>query len=155
VTGGGGSGSVRSDWQPVVGGLVERGASGIRLLGSRCATCGSAAFPAVDICRNPTCSESMILPATFGGPGRLWGRTVLRYPPPQPALKDDPYVPLVVGLVDLDDGLRLFTRLVEHDGPILVGQAVVMTDLALGADSDGVVRWGWAFGGAEVVGDER
>jgi uncharacterized OB-fold protein len=54
--------------------------------------------------------------AAFGPRGRLWSCSVQNYPPPPPAVYDEPYVPYALGVVDLADGLRVMGR-VRADDP--------------------------------------
>jgi hypothetical protein len=99
---------------PVAEGLFAETADGPRLLGSRCATCGTPYFPRATLCRKPDCAESRLEDAAFGPRGTLWSYTVQYYPPPPPAKYDEPYAPYAMGMVDLE-GLRVLARISTDD----------------------------------------
>jgi hypothetical protein len=118
----------------------------IRLVGSRCQNCGSPFFPAVSRCANPDCDNSSIVGARFGGQGTLWSYARQNYAPPDPVLRDEPFVPYVLGLVDLDDGLRIFGRIDTDDETQLeVNARVEIVSGHLGTDEAGAPRIGWKF----------
>ncbi|MBJ7593796.1 MAG: Zn-ribbon domain-containing OB-fold protein [Candidatus Dormibacteraeota bacterium] len=83
-----------------------------RLIGSRCASCGALAFP-----RRVTCArcgdiddQSEILLGPFG---RLYTFAVVqRAPEAFPT-------PYVIGYVDLDEGVRVFTQILTDDSSSL------------------------------------
>ncbi len=101
---------------PVVEGLFAETAEGARLLGSRCVTCGTPYFPRSTLCHNPACDTSSMEDASFGPRGKLWSCAIQNYPPPAPAKYDEPYTPYALGVVDLDEGLRVVGR-VDTDDP--------------------------------------
>jgi hypothetical protein len=130
---------------PAVEGLFSETADGPRLLGSRCATCGSAYFPRAEGCHNPECERSDMHDALFGPRGRLASVTIQSYPPPAPVVWSEPYTPYAVGLVDLaDQGLRVIGRLrVDDPASIEVGGEVELVLAPLGRDAEGrdVISW--------------
>ena len=129
---------------PVTEGLFAETAAGPRLLGSCCQSCGTPCFPRASLCRNPECSESRMEDAHFGPRGRLWSCAIQNYPPPPPARYDEPYVPYAVGVVDLDEGLRVVARMSVEDPQALELDAVVELEIApLYRDEEGreVVTW--------------
>ena len=67
-----------------VEGLCAETVDGPRLLGTKCASCGTGYFPRSSACRNPDCDESKIEDATFGPSGTLWSYCVQNYAPPAP-----------------------------------------------------------------------
>jgi uncharacterized OB-fold protein len=80
----------------------------------------------------------------FGPTGRLWSLAVQNYPPPPPVLTREPYEPYAMGVVDLDDGLRVMGRLdVDDPMQVEVGAEVELVIGALCADADGndIVTW--------------
>lgn len=131
---------------PVIDGLFTETSEGVRLLGSRCATCGTPYFPRSGLCHNPACSGSDMQDASFGPHGVLWSYSVQNYPPPLPARYDEPYEPYALGVVDLSDGLRVVGRmLVDHLGEIAVGQQVELVLGPLYHDPDGTTPLSWMF----------
>lgn len=114
------------------------------LLGSLCHQCGNRHFPRVDVC--PYCGspapEDCELPAT----GRLWAWTTVTAPPPG---YEGP-VPYGFGVVELEGGPRVVTRLTEPDVDALSAGAamhLVLTDV--GGTDDRIVSWAFAPGGSD------
>ncbi len=130
---------------PVRGGLFTTG-SEPRLLGSQCHHCGNRSFPRTDAC--PYCGtpepEDVELPPT----GRLWAWTTVTAGPPG---YEGP-VPFGFGVVELDGGPRVVTRLTEPDAAALSSdqpmRLVVTPVSAEGADP--VVSWAFAPEGGEA-----
>jgi uncharacterized OB-fold protein len=84
--------------------------------------------------------------ARFGPRGTLWSWAVQNYPPPAPARYDDPYAPYTVGLVDLDDGLRVLGRIEGAErGAIKVGTTVELIVAPLCHEADGSALISWMF----------
>jgi uncharacterized OB-fold protein len=129
---------------PVAEGLFAETADGPRLLGSRCAACGTPYFPKSTICRNPACGGGAMEEATFGPSGTLWSYTVQYYPPPPPAKYDEPYIPYALGLVDMAEGLRVLARISGNDvEQVRVGADVelVLEKLYTAPDGNDVITW--------------
>ncbi len=126
-----------------VEGLFSEDEGGARLLGSRCATCGTPYFPKTDRCRHPECGQSDVEDASFGPLGTLWSYSVQNYPPPPPARHDEPYAPYALGVVDLDDGLRVVGRMTDDASSLTVGAQVelVLAPLCHEADGSELVTW--------------
>jgi uncharacterized OB-fold protein len=100
---------------PIATGLFAETKDGARLIGSRCATCGTPYFPKVDFCRYPGCGGSRIEEAGFGPDGTIWSCAIQDYPPPPPARFDKPYKPYAMAVVDLADGLRVLGQIKTED----------------------------------------
>ncbi len=129
---------------PVTEGLFVETAQGPRLLGSRCRSCGTPYFPKSAVCHNPACSASQVEDAEFGPRGTLWSCAIQDYPPPAPARFDKPYVPYAMGVVDLDDGLRVLGRMCGDDPRRMqVGMKVELVLDPLCHDDEGneIVTW--------------
>ncbi len=129
---------------PVTEGLFAQTADGPRLLGSRCRSCGTPYFPKAALCHHPECNESKIDDSHFGPRGKLWSWAIQNYPPPAPARFEEPYVPYAVGVVDLDDGLRVVGRMSVDDPESLRADAEVeLTIEPICRDEQGrqVVTW--------------
>lgn len=115
---------------------------GVRLLGTRCADCSTVCFPPrPDSCPNPRCSGSM---GAFRLPrrGRVWSYTNACYPPPAPFVAAEPYEPVTLAAVELDEV-----------GIVVLGQVKGLTveQLAVGMEleltsgplADGPLVWMW------------
>ncbi len=131
---------------PAAQGLFTETADGPRLVGSRCATCGSAYFPRAQACHNPECERTDMRDANFGPRGRLASVTIQGYPPPAPVVWSDPYTPYAVGLVDLPEGLRVLGRIHTDDlEGIKVGSEMELVIESLGSDESGADVISWQF----------
>ena len=126
--------------------LFNEEAGEAHLLGSRCRTCGTPYFPRSDRCHNPDCQVSYVEETRFGPGGTLCSYSVQNYPPPPPARYDEPYEPYVLGVVDLDDGLRVVGRMAEKDPTSLqVGSEVEVVLGTICHDDDGTEIISWMF----------
>jgi hypothetical protein len=84
--------------------------------------------------------------ADFGPDGVIWSYSVQNYPPPPPAITQEPYEPYALSVVDLDDGLRVVGRLTTTDPEqIKVGARVQLVLGNLGQDADGSELTSWMF----------
>ncbi len=128
---------------PSVAGLfVEDGGAGI--LGSRCTACGTPYFPRAASCHNPACPGSQMEECSFGGRGRLWSYSVANFAPPAPYKHDKPFAPYVIGIVDLEAGLRVVGQMVNPVEEVSVGAAVELVVEAL-YHEDGKAYTTWKF----------
>jgi uncharacterized OB-fold protein len=131
---------------PVAEGLFAETAAGPRLLGSRCQTCSTPYFPRSAACHNPGCEESRMEDTDFGPRGRLWSCAIQNYPPPPPARYDEPYTPYAVGVVDLDEGLRVVARMsVDDPESLQLGAEVELTIEPIYRDAEGRDVTTWKF----------
>ena len=74
------------------------------LLGSRCLSCGTYAFPRqAYFCSNPVCSGMEFEEVPLSRRGRIWSFTDARYQPPPPYVAAEPYVPFCIAAVELAD----------------------------------------------------
>ena len=78
----------------------------VHLLGSVCAACGAHAFPPRQVCA--VCRSTSLRRARLGGTGRLYTYAIVRQAP-----KEFP-TPYIIGYVDLDEGVRVFTRVLAR-----------------------------------------
>ena len=129
---------------PIAEGLFAETADGPRLLGSRCKSCGTPYFPKPGMCRNPGCRATDLEDAFFGPRGTLWSYSIQYYPPPPPAKYDEPYEPYALGLVDLDEGLRVLARISTPEPESVragMGVELVIEKLHTTADGNEVMTW--------------
>ena len=106
--------------------------------GSRCDSCSATTFPAQQRC--PRCSEGTMSEVLLPRTGTLIAWTTQGFPPGAPYAgptgKD--FVPFGVGLVQLDDVIRVEARLTENDPAKLeFGQSVELTMIPFTTDADG------------------
>jgi len=131
---------------PVTEGLFAETADGPRLLGSRCQTCSTPYFPRSAACHHPECGESRMQDTDFGPSGRLWSCAIQNYPPPPPTRYNEPYTPYAIGVVDLDEGLRVVARMsVDDPESLQLGAEVELTIEPFYRDEDGRDVTTWMF----------
>jgi uncharacterized OB-fold protein len=104
------------------------------LLGSRCTTCGTVAFPkATAFCPNPACAGTEFEEHRLASTGTVWSYTDARYQPPAPYVATtDPYEPFALAAVELDG-----------EGIVVLGQVAAgygVTDLHVGRRVELVVE---------------
>jgi len=127
-------------------GLFADTPNGPRLLGSRCTSCSTPYFPRASGCHNPNCDHSQIEDAEFGPRGTLWSVTIQSYAPPAPVICPEPYSPYAVGVVDLDDGLRVVGRIHTADPQrVDPGARVQLVIQPLGPDENEASVLSWQF----------
>lgn len=85
-----------------------------KIMGSLCRTCGAVALPPRSICIS--CFDSEMEWKNFEGAGKLAAFTAIVAAPPRMAKegfgRDNPYV---VGVVELDEGVRIVARITGVD----------------------------------------
>ena len=87
-----------------------------KLIGSRCTECGATTFPAQTRC--PRCSRTTMSELALPQRGTLVSWTTQGFPPVIPYAGDETgasFTPFGVGLVQLDDVVRVEARLTESD----------------------------------------
>ena len=118
------------------------------LLGSRCTSCGTVAFPkASSFCGNPACSGEEFTEHPLSRIGRVWSYTDAQYQPPPPYLPTaDPYVPFALAAVELAEGLVVLGQVADGFGvkDLKVGAAVELVVETLYSDEQGErTIWRW------------
>jgi hypothetical protein len=117
---------------PAVEGWLTTDAGTPALLGSRCRSCGTYAFPRETFfCRNPRCEGTEFDDVPLSTRGRVWSYTDARYTPPAPYVAADPYVPFCIAAVEL-----------AEEKMVVMGQmvpGVTVDDLAVGTEVELVV----------------
>ncbi|MEJ2546043.1 MAG: Zn-ribbon domain-containing OB-fold protein, partial [Calditrichaceae bacterium] len=101
-----------------------------RLQGRKCQDCGKLSFPPRLVC--PKCKSRKSEPYEFNGKGKLYSYTTLYQAPD----RFDPMVPYVVGLIDLEEGVRVTAQVTD----------ILPEDLEMGMDLEMVVRKIYADG---------
>lgn len=87
---------------PAVDGWFTMDTARPRLLGTRCAACGSYFFPKETLrCRNPRCGSTDLAQVELSPRGTIWSYTVNHYPPPPPAVVTEDFRPYPVAAVEL------------------------------------------------------
>lgn len=123
------------------------------LLGSRCDGCGTVAFPAQDGC--PKCGRTGMARVELGRRGTLWTWTTQDFLPKSPYAGPETeadFAGYLVGYVELPDGVRVITRLVDVDrGAVEIGMAMELVIVPFTVDPDGTEVLAYAFRPAETA----
>lgn len=119
-----------------------------QLIGSRCSSCSAVTFPAQGRC--PRCSKAAMTEELLPVRGTLVSWTTQGFPPAVDYM-DDPtgasFVPFGVGLVQLDDVVRVEARLTENDPEKLAFDMPVelrIVPFFTNADGDEVLTFAFA-----------
>jgi uncharacterized OB-fold protein len=133
---------------PAVAGWFTLDDTEPRLLGNRCARCGSYFFPkASGFCRNPGCDGEEFEEVSLSNRGTIWSFTTNHYAPPAPYVAADPFEPFSLAAVELrDEKIVVLGQLADGiDAAVLrVGDAVQLTLGTLFEDDDHeYVVWKW------------
>lgn len=108
------------------------------LLGTRCVDCATLYYPQVVSCRNPECDGKQVVPARIVGRGSLYSFTIQRYRPPA-LFALEPWHPYALGLVDVEDGLRVMGILDAPQDDIRIGMPLRLSTLVLNDDAGNAV----------------
>jgi uncharacterized protein len=112
---------------PAIEGWFTLDESAPALLGSKCASCGTFAFPKETyFCRNPECQGTEFAETELSRTGKVWSFTDACYQPPKPYEAADPYVPFSIAAVELA------TERMVVMGQVIPGVGVA--DLKVGAE---------------------
>lgn len=133
---------------PVQEGVFTGPADQPRLIGSRCADCGTYTFPTQDGCAR--CTGTDMETVELANRGTLWTWTVQGFPPKSPPYigNDDPatFEPFGVGYVELPGQCKVEARLTESDPEKLrIGMEMEMALVPLGHNADGDTVMTFAF----------
>jgi uncharacterized OB-fold protein len=112
-----------------------------RLEAAKCKNCGYIAFPPRLVC--PRCQSRAFEKIILADAGKIVTYTIIRVPP-QPFSDQAPYA---VGIVDLDDGVRLMGQVVDCAFEELkVGQRVKIEFRKIYQEGEaGVIYYGYKF----------
>lgn len=113
-----------------------------RLEGIRCEICGRSFFPVRKIC--PHCRRAgKVEIVRFSGKGTVFSYTVIRQPP----AGFEPFAPYVIALVELDEGPRVISQVVDCDPEeVYIGMRVETCFRKLRAESpEGIICYGFKF----------
>ena len=126
--------------RPIAPGLFDDGPAGPFLVAGRCPACARPHFPAGPTC--PYCAADGCVEVRVGPAARLWLYTAVSTRPP--GYRGE--VPFGFGVVELDGGLRVVTRLTEARLERLrPGLPMRLVLAPLHADDDGTAVVSYAF----------
>jgi len=127
---------------PVVEGVFTWPSDEPYLIGSRCETCGEHFFPKAKSCQNPDCPDKGdVKEVLLSRNGNLWSYTIQHYAPPPPYRGP---VPLIIGLVELPENLKIMGQLTnckEEDLKIGMDMELIIEKLFEDEEGKEVVTW--------------
>ena len=112
-----------------------------KLIGSRCTKCGATYFPRRNVCRK--CGSRTLEEQKIGEKGRLVSYTVIRQAP-RGFEGDTPYA---VGLVEMDNGVKVISQIVDVASDELYrGMPVELTFRRVReGGEEGIIEYGYKF----------
>lgn len=133
--------------RPIAEGLFTWPDEPVRLLGSRCAACGTVVFPAQDGC--PRCGTQGMAVTELASRGTLWTWTSQDFLPKHPYAGPEAeadFAGYLVGYVELPDGVRVVTRLEEvQRADVQIGMELELVLVPFTVDPDGTEVVAYAF----------
>ncbi len=130
----------------IADGILTTTGDDARLIGSRCVHCGTTTFPVNAGC--PRCSGEQMEQTLLPRHGTLWTFTTQSFPVKEPYIgpTDDDFVPYTVGYVQLDDVVKVESRLTEPDpSRLTIGMDMELTVVPFATDPDGTEVLTFAF----------
>ncbi len=113
-----------------------------RLLGSHCDKCGSNYFPPRKVC--PRCRRrGKIVQVEFSGKGKIYSYTIVN----ASSKSFEQYLPYIIGLVELDEGPRVLTQIVDcKPEDLRIGMKVEACFRKIFEQEDGgIISYGFKF----------
>jgi uncharacterized OB-fold protein len=130
---------------PITDGLFELVADKLVLIGSRCVSCGTVAFPFQGSC--PRCTSEDVASHRLATTGTLWTWTTQGFRPKSPPYTGpEEFVDYGVGYVELGGEIRIEGLLTEADPERLrIGMPMRVTScVATGADGESRLTYAFA-----------
>ena len=111
------------------------------LVGGKCSNCGKMYYPIKKVCR--VCGSRDFEETKLSDKGKLVSFTVIRSPPSG----YEEYVPYVVGIVELEEGVRVISQIVDCDiKDVRTGMELESTFRITSTDGNsGIVMYGTKF----------
>ena len=119
------------------------------LIGQRCTSCGTYAFPKADHgCPNPGCEGTEMAETPLSRRGTVWSYTDARYQPPPPyVVPGDDHEPFTIAAVALaDEAMVVLGQVVSGVGvdDLTVGQEMeLVVDVLFSDDEHDHLIWKW------------
>lgn len=112
-----------------------------RLRGTRCLQCEKLSFPPVLICSK--CNSRELTEFFFSGKGKIYSFSTVYQAP----IQFQKYVPYLVALIDLEEGIRITAQLTDiNPVDVKIGMDVEMVIRKICEEGDkGVVVYGYKF----------
>jgi len=108
----------------------------VHLMGSRCHDCEEVFLGKVVACQ--CCQSENLESITLGRTGKLYSYTVVRHRPPGNYKGPEPFEPYAVGLVELPEGVRILSPLIDcHFDELKIGMNLELVIEKLYEDEEG------------------
>jgi len=111
----------------------------VTLAGSRCTSCGETSLGSKTICAN--CGKDSVQDIPLSHRGVLWTYTVVRHRPPGNYKGPEPFVPFGLGLVELQEGVRVLAPIHCDIGRLKIGLDLKFTPYVRNDDGREVVAF--------------
>jgi hypothetical protein len=113
-----------------------------RLIGSKCSKCGAVYFPRRSLCVK--CGNRKLEECKLSEKGKLLSFTVIRDDAPSGFERQTPYI---VGLVELENGIKILTQIVDvFPEDLEAGMPVEMVFRKVKEGGvDGIIEYGFKF----------
>jgi len=115
----------------------------VSLRGTKCDSCNEVALAEQKICTN--CGGDAVGQIALARSGVLWTYTVARNRPPGGYHGQDPFVPFGLGLVELAEGIRVYTPLEGDVQKIRIGAPANFKAFVTHTDGEGREVVGFSF----------
>jgi uncharacterized OB-fold protein len=139
--------------RPIAADLFTWPAEPVHLLGSRCDGCATVVFPAQDGC--PCCGRPGMPRTALSRRGTLWTWTSQDFLPKAPYAGPETeadFAGYLVGYVELPEGVRVVTRLVDVDrAEVRIGMEMELVTVPFTVDPDGTEVLAYGFAPAAEV----
>jgi len=111
------------------------------LQGTQCAQCADLKFPPVLVC--PVCRSRELKPFRFSGKGTVYSFSTVY----NPLSQFTEFVPYIVALIDLDEGVRITAQLTDIvPADVTIGMPVEMVIRKISEQSEkGAIVYGYKF----------
>lgn len=129
------------EWVPEVPNTLGVDRGGIRLTGAECPSCNRVYFPAMKICPDCLDDNRPMKTKTLSDIGKIFSFSIAQVAPPGFE------VPHVQAYIDLDEGVRVFSLLVEYGDVenLRTGLPVKLVIVKVGEDEQGKERLTYCF----------
>jgi uncharacterized OB-fold protein len=133
--------------RPIAPDLFTWPAEPVHLLGSRCDDCGTTVFPGGRGC--PKCGATHMVQVELSRRGTLWTWTSQDFLPKEPYAGPETeadFTGYLVGYVELPEGVRVVTRLVDVDrAAVRIGMEMELVIVPFNVDPDGTEVLAYGF----------
>ena len=111
-----------------------------RLIGEECTKCSTKYYPKTPVC---SCGSTVFKPYKLAQTGKVMSWTVIRNAP----LGYERFTPYVIALIELDDGVRILSQVVDIEvEEVKTGMKVEYTFRKVTEDGQaGLIQYGYKF----------